>query len=249
MRLLCDLHEITLISKCVIWKGFLNKMSIVLKDKTLLIIEDDENSLESMYRLFQSFVNQIYYAHDTVSAMKILQFSVIDCIVCDIFLGQEDGLELISKIRDYDESIPIIVISGYVNDDCLMRAIPLNLVAYLRKPIEYTSFLHALRTCSKRMLHKSNLIHIKNHYYYDIALKVIKKEDKIYKLHQKEILFIEMAIKNRNNIITKDMFYEFVWQYQEMSDSALKNFILRIRRRFGKDFIEAVNNIGYRLCF
>jgi DNA-binding response OmpR family regulator len=224
-------------------------MSLVLKDKTLLIIEDDENSRESACRLFQSFVNQIYYAHDTISAMKILQFSVIDCIVCDILLGQEDGLELIRNIREYDEFIPIIVISGHVSEDYLMRAIPLNLVAYLRKPIEYTSFLHALRICSKRMVHKNNLIHITNHYYYDIALKVIKKENKLYKLHQKEILFMEMVIKNRNNIITKDMFYEFVWQYQDMSDSALKNFILRIRRRFGKDFIESVNNIGYRLCF
>jgi two-component system, OmpR family, response regulator VanR len=124
------------------------------------------------------------------------------------------------------------------------------LVAYLQKPIEYNSFILALQNCSKKLRdNTSSLIYVKNDYYYDTTLKVIKKDNKVYKLHYKEILFIEMLINNRNSVMSKDMFYAHVWQFQEMSDSALKNFILRIRRRFGKEFIEAVNNVGYRFAF
>lgn len=222
-------------------------MYITLKDKSVLIVEDDVNCLQSTGKLFQNFVKHVYYAHDISSALKIFESTTIDCMICDILLGKEDGLKLIQIIREYNENIPIIVISGYINEDILLRAIPLNLSGYLHKPIHYSQFMEALSICSQKMgKSRKNLIYVKNNYYYNIDLKIIKKEGRVYKLHHREILFIEMAIKNRNHIITKSMFYEFVWQFQEMTDSALKNFILRIRRRFGKDFLEAVNNIGYR---
>lgn len=225
-------------------------MHTFLKDRNVLVIDDDQECLKSVIRLFENFVSHIYHAFDTISAAHILETFSIDFIVCDVVLGEENGLEFIRNLREYNENIPIIVISGQIDIESLLQSIPLNLVAYLQKPIEYNSFILALQNCSKKLRTISpSLIYVKNDYYYDATLKVIKKDKKIYKLHQKEILFIEMVVNNRNSMLTKDMFYSQVWQFQEMSDSALKNFILRIRRRFGKEFIEAVNNIGYRFVF
>lgn len=225
-------------------------MHTFLKDRNVLVIDDDQECLKSVIRLFENFVSHIYHAFDTISAAHILETFSIDFIVCDVVLGEESGLEFIRNLREHNENIPIIVISGQIDIEYLLQSIPLNLVAYLQKPIEYNSFILALQNCSKKLRTISpSLIYVKNDYYYDATLKVIKKDKKIYKLHQKEILFIEMVVNNRNSMLTKDMFYSQVWQFQEMSDSALKNFILRIRRRFGKEFIEAVNNIGYRFVF
>jgi DNA-binding response OmpR family regulator len=225
-------------------------MHSCLKDKIVLVIDDDEEYLKSVNRLFENFVSHIYHAFDTISATHILDTFPIDFIVCDVVLGEENGLKFIRNLREHNENIPIIVISGQIDIEYLLQSIPLNLVAYLQKPIEYSSFILALQNCSKKLCSLSpQLIYVKNDYYYDATLKVIKKDNKVYKLHHKEILFIEMLINNRNSVMSKDMFYVHVWQFQEMSDSALKNFILRIRRRFGKEFIEAVNNVGYRFAF
>lgn len=225
-------------------------MSRFLKDKVVLIIDDDNKCSQSVIRLFKNFVKQTHHAFDTISASNILETFDIDFIVCDVLLREKNGLEFIRDLREYNENIPIIVISGQLDTKYLLQSIPLNLVAYLQKPIEYNSFMVALKNCSKKLrANKPNLVYLKNDYYYDTTLKVIKKDENIYKLHKKEILFFEMVISNRNSIISKDMFYAQVWQFQEMSDSALKNFILRIRKRFGKKFIEAINNIGYRFVF
>ena len=43
------------------------------------------------------------------------------------------------------------------------------------------------------------------------------------------------------------MFIQFVSEYEPMSESALNNFILRIRKRFGKDFLHTIPNIGYKM--
>ena len=43
------------------------------------------------------------------------------------------------------------------------------------------------------------------------------------------------------------MFLAYVYEYETMSDSALNNFIMRIRRRFGKTFLHTIPDVGYKL--
>ena len=57
---------------------------------------------------------------------------------------------------------------------------------------------------------------------------------------------MDLLCINKDRLITKDMLQASVWQEDEMSDSAVTNFMLRIRRRFGKDFIYTIPDLGYR---
>ena len=43
------------------------------------------------------------------------------------------------------------------------------------------------------------------------------------------------------------MFLKFVYEDESMSDSALNNFVLRIRKRFGKNFLHTIPDIGYKM--
>ena len=88
---------------------------------------------------------------------------------------------------------------------------------------------------------------LKDGFNYDKELKIVTKEQDIFKINKKEILFFEMLCENKQRIITKDMFIKFVYEYEPMSESALNNFILRIRKRFGKDFLHTIPNIGYKM--
>lgn len=56
-----------------------------------------------------------------------------------------------------------------------------------------------------------------------------------------------MLIAHKNKLLTKEMFEAYVWNYEEMSESALNNFIMRLRSRFGKDFLHTIPKTGYKL--
>ena len=56
-----------------------------------------------------------------------------------------------------------------------------------------------------------------------------------------------MLCQHKNSVLTKDMFLAYVYEYETMSDSALNNFIMRIRRRFGKTFLHTIPDVGYKL--
>ena len=218
-----------------------------LKDTSILFLEDSTEFANNTIALFNVFVKTVHHALTINEAETILSREKIDIIISDIKLKQENGLDFIRNFRQHDSHTPIIILSGHKDEDFLFRAIPLKLTAYLLKPIKYDELINALRLCSETItLNKNPKIALKEGWIFDTETKTLEKEGECFVLNKKEALFIELVAHNRDRIITKEMIQGAVWEFDEMSDSAITNFILRIRRRFGKTFIYTIPDLGYR---
>lgn len=221
-----------------------------LKTKTVLLVEDNLDFVENAIILFELFVKTVYHAPTIAKAHEILENYPVDIIVSDIQLKQENGLDFIRDFRHHNLTTPIIIISGHKDEEFLFRSIPLNLTAYLLKPIKYDELIETLRICSEKLsLASQEIIELKSGWFYNTQSKILENGGEKYSLNKKETLFVELILKYPDRIITKEMLYASVWEYQEMSDSAVTNFILRIRRRFGKEFIHTLPDLGYRMSF
>ncbi|MFA6740436.1 MAG: response regulator [Arcobacteraceae bacterium] len=219
-----------------------------LGDKNLLLLEDSDEFIENAISLFNMFVKTTFVAKNIKEAFNILENEDIDLIISDIHLKKESGLDFIEEIRKTNNEIPILVLSGYKDEDLLFKAMSLNLSAYLIKPINFKALMEAFEKCENKIkFNNQQIVELKDNFKYDKELKRIIKMNEIYELNKKEILFFEMLCENKKRIITKDMFIKFVYEYEPMSDSALNNFILRIRKRFGKNFLYTIPDIGYKL--
>jgi len=219
-----------------------------LKHKTILFLEDNAEFAANTTNLLQMFVQTVYHAQELSQAHTIFSSNPIDIIICDIKLKNENGIDFIRDVRTKDTKTPIIIISGHKDEEFLFRAIPLGLTAYLLKPIKYGTLIDALKQCVDTIdAHQMKKIELKEEWVYDTENKCLEKEGILYTLNKKESLFIELLSKNRDRLITKEMINIAVWQHEDMSDSAITNFILRIRRRFGKNFIFTIPDVGYRL--
>lgn len=219
-----------------------------LKHKTILFLEDNLEFAANTINLLQMFVQTVYHAQEVEQARTILSSNPIDIIICDVKLKNENGIDFIRDVRTKDTKIPILIISGHKDEEFLFRAIPLGLTAYLLKPLKYETLIDALKQCVDAIdAHQMKKIELKEGWYYDVENKCMEKGGILYSLNKKEALFIELLSKNRDRLITKEMVDAAVWGYDEMSDSAITNFILRIRRRFGKNFLFTIPDVGYRL--
>ncbi len=219
-----------------------------LGDKNLLLLEDSDEFIENAISLFNMFVKTTFVAKNIKEAFNILENENIDLIISDIHLKKESGLDFIEEIRKTNNEIPILILSGYKDEDLLFKAMSLNLSAYLLKPINFKALMEAFEKCENKIkFNNQAIVELKDGFKYDKELKRIIKMNEIYELNKKEILFFEMLCENKKRIITKDMFIKFVYEYEPMSDSALNNFILRIRKRFGKNFLYTIPDIGYKM--
>lgn len=218
-----------------------------LKDKSILFLEDNLEFANNTIILFDVFVKKVYHAATIEEAQILLQNYPIDIIISDIKLKKENGLDFVQNFRTNNVHTPIVILSGHKDEDFLFQAIPLKLTAYLLKPIKYDELINALRLCSETIFINQNpQIILKENWLFNIETKTLEKEGKSFVLNKKEALFIELVAHNRDRIITKQMIQTTVWEFDEMSDSAVTNFILRIRRRFGKTFIYTIPDLGYR---
>ena len=193
-------------------------------------------------------MKKTFVAKNIKESFEVLKNEKIDFIISDIHLKNECGLDFIEKFRELDNQTPIVVLSGYKDEDLLFKAMTLNLSGYIIKPINFKALMEAFEKCKAKIkLNNQKIIDLKDNLKYDKELRIVIKNDEVFELNKKEILFFELLCENQKKVITKDMFLERVYEFEPMSDSALNNFILRIRKRFGKDFLHTIPDIGYKI--
>ena len=113
-------------------------------DKLKLLIADDElivlDTMKSILQWPEYGIGEILTALDGESALSLFQSERPDIVITDIRMPKMGGLELISKIREEDESVSIIIFSAYSEFEYARQAISKKIVDYLVKPIHLPDF-------------------------------------------------------------------------------------------------------------
>lgn len=226
----------------------MSKYLKILSDKNMLFLEDDMQMAKHISDLLGMFVENLFHATSIQEATELYNSKKIDIIISDIKLKKDNGLDFIKSIRKIDDKIPIMIISGHKDEEFLLKSIPLNLTAYLLKPIKYEELLNALSLCGERLaMINIKSIHLKDNIYFDTDTKILSSDGIAIELTKKELLFIELLINNKNKLLTKELIWQYVYSDDDASDSAITNMIMRLRKKLGKNFIYTIPDVGYRL--
>lgn len=216
-----------------------------LKDFTVLFLEDNKVFAEHTIYFLELYVKKVIHCTNMKDAFEIFQTKEIDIIISDLKVEDGIALSLIENIRNLDKKVPIVVLSAHKDEEFLLKAIPLGLTSYEIKPINFKKFKEVLHRCTFALT-SQNVVTIKDEYAYHYDKKIVFRDNIEIVLSKKEALFVELLIKNKNGITTKEDINSHIWEDEFMSESALKNFLLRVRKKLGKDFFYTVQNIGYR---
>jgi DNA-binding response OmpR family regulator len=217
-----------------------------LKNLTLLFLEDNKTFAEHTIYFFELYLKSVIHCTNMKDAIEIFNKEKIDIIISDLKVDDGLALSFIEEIRTLNRDIPIVVLSAHKDEEFLLKAIPLGLLRYEIKPINFKNFKNLLQKCAMS-IDKGSIVEVKDGISYDFNKRTIYKDNEEIRLSKKESLFIELLLKNKNSVITKDDINSILWEDEFMSESALKNFLLRLRKKLGKDFFYTIQNIGYRL--
>lgn len=219
-----------------------------LKSYNLLFLEDNLNFAKNTSEFFSLLFHSVYHAASIKEALRLFQKNTIHLIISDIKVEDGNGLEFIEAIRREDSHVPIIVLSAHKDEDFLFRAIRLGLCDYLLKPIVHDELMEALKKAQAIMEQiYCHIKHLKEEYYYDYSKQVLVVENREVTLTDKESRLIELLLKQPATAISKMAIEVAVYGDEGMSDSALKNLLLRLRKKTDPEFIRTVPGIGYRL--
>ena len=219
-----------------------------LKQARILFLEDNLTFAIHTIKLLELYVKEVIHCISIRSALKLFEEEDIDIIISDLKVEDGNALSFIKEVRYKNTNIPIAILSAHKDEKFLLEAIPLGLTAYAIKPINLEEFKSILQKCIVQLKnHNPNISHLKNNVYYDTKKKIIIKDNKSIDLRQKEVLFIELFLDNKDGIVTKELISETIWDDKIMSEAALKNFLLRIRKKVGTGIFKNIKGLGYRL--
>ena len=218
------------------------------KNIKILYVEDDKIARENGIEYLQNFFEQIYEASDAIKALQLYEKYQPDIIITDIQMPKLNGLEFVKRIRQKDKKTQIIIITAFCDKDYLLKAIELGLVKYLVKPVCEKEFEEALFLCVNSLQNnESNIIKLDENSYFDIFNKNLLINEEIIKLRTKEILFLELLIKNKNRYVSYEEIENYVWSDSVMTKDALKTLVKNIKIKISKDLILNLTNSGYKI--
>jgi len=123
------------------------------KRETILFVDDEEDILALADEYFQSKGFKLFTAKNGADAVEILKHEKIDCCFTDLNMPGMNGLELAEYIRELDNSIPVIVLTGYPSLDSAVNTLKNGVVDFLVKPVNFS----ILEACLERVLRERQL--------------------------------------------------------------------------------------------
>lgn len=219
-----------------------------LKNLNLLFVDDDDIIREQYAYIFRSFFSEVIEARTALEALEYFQKQSIQCIISDIVMSDMNGIEFIQEIRKVDKKIPIIIFSSHPTQKYLLESIKLNLTGFLIKPVSFVDIKNILKECAFKMVNEQLLkTKVCADTYYCFVSKTLSRQNQNFTLAKKESLLLELLIKNRNKLVTKESIESSVYFNQEMSDAALKNLVLKLRKKISENIIINVPGHGFLL--
>ncbi len=118
------------------WRQAIHKTA---KDimRTLLLIDDVPNIHFTVEQVFADEAIRVFSAATAEEGLKLAARELPEVVLLDVRLGNTSGLELFEKLRQIDERVLIIFITGHGSADIAIEAMKLGAFEYLVKPLDF----------------------------------------------------------------------------------------------------------------
>ena len=112
--------------------------------KKILVIDDDKLVLGSIEKQLKNKKLSIHLIDDPVQALEEISKNQYDLVLCDIRMKSISGLDVLKKLKLNYPDIPVIIITGYIDDKIMEKAENLGSSDFLIKPITKKVLLNSI---------------------------------------------------------------------------------------------------------
>ena len=124
----------------------------------ILIVDDEEDIRDYLKSILERKGFTVTTAREGEEGLKFIMNSNIHVVLCDIVMTKMDGLQFLKKVKDFNSSVEVIMITGYSNLDACMESIDKGACAYLVKPVNVDDVFAAIARAQRNIREKKEMI-------------------------------------------------------------------------------------------
>ncbi len=123
---------------------------------SILVVDDDQEVRDFLQDFLEGEGYAVSLLSDPTEAVASLKANQYHLIILDLMMPELSGIDLLSQIRQIDDDVAIIILTGHPSLETATTSIELEVSAYIRKPFDPQEFREAIeRIAKKKGLHLS----------------------------------------------------------------------------------------------
>lgn len=221
-------------------------MNNKIKNLKILIVEDEPKLASLLKDAINSYCYSVTVAINGQEGIEKYLKVKPDIIITDIMMPILDGLDMTIKIKEYNNNIPIIVLSAFGDQEKLLKAIDVGITKYFIKPFDPDVLIEYISNLAMK-LDKKKIVELKDNFSFNNNTKNLYKNDKLVKLTKRDKLFLELLVINTNKTLDFETIKSKLWADEIITDERVRTFVRRFRNKCSKDLIKSVSGQGYIL--
>lgn len=214
----------------------------------ILVIEDDpvlSDGLKVGLGLAGWTVDHVSRLDDARAAIAATSF---DMVVLDLMLPDGSGLDLLAEMRARHDATPVLLLTAIDETPDRVRGLDAGADDYLGKPFDLDELAARLRALARRQSGRADPVLKVGGIAFDPAAMTATLDGEPLDLSRRELAVLS-ALMERPGIIRSRTELEdrlYGWQ-EEIGSNAVEVHIHNLRAKIGRDTIETVRGLGYRL--
>lgn len=220
---------------------------------SILVIDDEVQIRKLLEISLEANDYKVFFAVDGKEGIKMAANHQPDLILLDLGLPDEDGQEILVKLREWFQN-PIIILSVKSAEEEIVRALDHGANDYLTKPFRTQELLARMRTAlrGKTNQNKNESIMQFGVVAVDFASRTVKVKEEIIKLTATEYALLTLLLKNDGRVLTHQYILKEIWgnSYSDQTQY-LRVFVAQLRKKLEEDpnrpkYILTESGVGYR---
>ena len=103
------------------------------KGVRILFIDDQADFLEAMAFWMKSKGHEVFTTTDPAVGLRLIRQGLVDVAFVDFKMPVMDGVEVITKIREFNQTIPVVLLTGHADEAIARNAKKLNIAGFFSK--------------------------------------------------------------------------------------------------------------------
>ncbi len=218
----------------------------------ILVVDDERKVTGFIQRGLKEKHYVVDVANDADNAMMLAEVNPYDLIILDVQMPDKDGITICRELRKNKVATPILMVTGRNGVRDKVRGLDGGADDYLTKPFAFDELLARVRALLRReSKDKETLIKVGKLELNQLT-RAVTHNGKPVTLTAKEYALLEYFMLNANQVITRTMISEHVWQEDfDSFTNVIDVYIKHLRDKLGgggtDGLIKTVRGVGYTL--
>lgn len=219
----------------------------------IYLLEDDDNIRSFVtYALNNSGLQTTGFAHPA-DFWRAMEDMPPELVLLDIMLPDEDGLHILARLRERNEtsSLPVIMLTAKSTEYDKVIGLDSGADDYIAKPFGTMELISRVKALLRRTKTADDGDKLYGKLFVSPSKHIVKVDGEDVSLTFKEYELLMLLMKSAGRVFTRDELLNSVWGYSFDGESRTVDVHIRtLRSKLGAcgGYIDTVRGVGYRFC-